>query len=91
MAHGNWLASEAKLTRELDPALVTQSKEASTEGKTKSCCFESDLRYLFTRLSLRNTQTPPDLIIGPGLGSFLLSLREWLTPWLLWHTRETTL
>lgn len=91
MANGNWLASEGKLTRELHPALVTQSKEASTEGRTKSCCFAPDLRYPFTWLSLRNPQTPPDLIIGPGLGPFLLSLREWLTPWLLWHTRETTL
>lgn len=91
MAHGNWLDSEDKLTRELDPALVTQSKEASSQGRTTSCCSVSDLRYLFTRLSSRNTQTPPDLIIGPGLGSFLLSLREWLTPRLLRHTRETTL
>lgn len=37
-----------------------------------SCiCSVSDLRYLFSWLSSRNTQTPPDLIIGPGLGSFL--------------------
>lgn len=30
-----------------------------------------DLRYLFLWLSSRNTQTPPDLIIGPEVGASL--------------------